>query len=69
MLFFSVLGILVLQCFLLGIEGNCGLFDACGFAGAGNWSGDPVRVEREALARAPVQRGPLLYLPAAAHHI
>jgi len=39
------------------------------FAGAGNWSGDPVRVQREALARAPVQRGPLLYLPAAAHHI
>jgi hypothetical protein len=44
-------------------------FDVRGFAGAGNWSGHPVRVEREAFARAGVQRGPLLYLPAAADHI
>jgi ABC-type dipeptide/oligopeptide/nickel transport system permease component len=28
-------GILVLRCCLLGIEGNCGLFDACGLQGLG----------------------------------
>jgi hypothetical protein len=38
-------------------------------AGAGDWSGHPVRVEREALARAAVQRGSLLHIPAATDHI
>src|SRR5207237_477418 len=36
-------------------------------AGAGDRRGDTDGVEREALARAGVQRGPLLHLPAAAH--
>ena len=38
-------------------------------AGAGDGSGRPVRVEREALARADVQRGSLLHIPAASDHI
>jgi hypothetical protein len=39
------------------------------FAGAGYRRGDPGNVQREALAPAGVQRGPLLHLPAPARYI